>query len=51
MNNKVKMQEYDATSLLAKFHDVAATILIDQVLSVFLYLIFYQTRFYLLSCF
>lgn len=25
------MQEYDATFLISKFHDVSATILIDQV--------------------
>lgn len=38
MTNKiVKMQEYDATSLVAKFHDVSAAILIDQVLSDLLY--------------
>lgn len=29
-SNKADWEEYDATSLLAKFHDVAATILIDQ---------------------
>lgn len=29
-NNKDDWEEYDATSLVAKFHDVSATILIDQ---------------------
>lgn len=29
--NKADWEEYDATCLVAKFHDVSATILIDQV--------------------
>ena len=37
------MQEYDATSLVAKFHDVSTTILIDQVLYDILY--FFLARF------
>jgi hypothetical protein len=34
------MQEYDATSLVSKVHDVSATILIDQVKVCLLILVF-----------
>lgn len=48
--NIVNTQEYDATSLVAKFHDVSATILIDQVLSDVQFLIFIKHTFFLFPC-
>ena len=48
--NIVNMQGYDATSLVAKFHNVSATILIDQVLSDIQFLIFIKHTFFLFPC-
>lgn len=43
------MQEYDATCLIGNFHDVSATILIDQVRFDVLYVVFYPQSFELFA--